>query len=481
MPSGSDSTCGSKDNNTRASTTNYGHVADDAVEYKYGYGVLTWGSFQLKDEEVIAVTKVEEGDRMCTIFSLAPADPKSDSKQAPFQLRTTSASNLPQDFLERYLFQGLPPHLQPSNVIHVLISTLSGMGQAPDFFDYILEPLLRAIGLADTKYNVVWTRSADSVKEFAKSELLVGAIKGQKQTVLVLSGDGGMVDTINGLLETESPGTARNTYTPPVLSQLPLGTGNALFHSLHRPSLLPSIYMQGLRTLLHGKPKPLPIFRVSFSPGARLLSNEGQNANPLVNNTLHGAVVVSYGLHATLVADSDTTEYRKHGDKRFGLVAKDLLFPEDGSPPHAYKAEVTLFKPDGNEVIQRKEHGYILASLVSNLEKTFTISPASKPLDGCLRVVHFAATSGNKTMEIMKEAYNDGNHVSMEWEDEEGEGNVDYEEVEGLRIDFQEQGQNWKWRRCCIDGLIVGVEEGGWMEVRKVKPGDEPLEVVVDV
>jgi hypothetical protein len=262
---------------------------------------------------------------------------------------------------------------------------------------------------------------------------------------------------------------------------MPLGTGNALFHSLHRPSPLPSIYIQGLRTLLHGNPKPLPIFRASFSPGSRFLSNEGQTATPIPNNTLHGAVVASYGLHATLVADSDTTEYRKHGDKRFGLVAKDLLFPEDGAPPHAYKAGVTLFKPGGNEVIQRKEHGYILASLVSNLEKTFTISPASKPLDTQLRVVHFGATSGNKTMEIMKEAYNDGHHVGMDWEDEQGTGNVGYEEVEGLRIEFQEKGEDWKWRRCCIDGLIVGVEEGGWVEVRRVKPGDEAVEVVVDV
>ena len=76
----------------------------------------------------------------------------------------------------------------------------------------------------------------------------------------------------------------------------------------------------------------------------------------------YGAVVASYGLYATLVVDSDTTEYRKHGDKRFGLVAKDLLFPEDGSKPHAYKAEVLL----DEKVIDRREHGYVLASLVSN-------------------------------------------------------------------------------------------------------------------
>ena len=264
-----------------------------------------------------------------------------------------------------------------------------------------------------------------------------------------------------------------STYTKPILSQLPLGTGNALFHSLHKCSPLPSLYIQGLRTLLHGTPRPLPIFRATFSPGTRALTNEARTKTPLQNNTLYGAVVASYGLHATLVADSDTTEYRKHGDKRFGLVANDLLNPPEGGNPHAYKAEVTLRTANGKgDVIARKEHGYVLASLVSNLEKTFTISPASKPLDGQLRVVHFGPLDGEKTLGIMMEAYKNGNHVGLE--------TVGYESVEGLKISFLEEGEDWKWRRCCIDGLIVGVEEGGWMEIQRVESGSEAVDVVVD-
>ena len=185
-------------------------------------------------------------------------------------------------------------------------------------------------------------------------------------------------------------------------------------------------------------------------------------------------MVASYGLHSTLVADSDTTEYRKHGAKRFGLVANDLLNPGDGKRPHAYRADVTLFKADGKEEkISRKEHGYILTTLVSNLEKPFTISPASKPLDGQLRVVHFGALSGEQTMNIMKEAYNNGNHTSLE--------EVAYEPIEGLRLDFREEGDDWKWRRCCIDGLTVGIEEGGWMEVHTVTKVEDVVDVLVDI
>lgn len=187
--------------------------------------------------------------------------------------------------------------------------------------------------------------------------------------------------------------------------------------------------------------------------------------------------MASYGLHATLVADSDTTEYRKHGNKRFSLAAQNLLFPDGGALPHAYKADVTLKRGQEEEKIERKTHGYVLATLVSNLEKTFTISPESRPLDGQLRLVHFGATTGAQAMDVMTAAYRNGAHVGMQWEG----GNVGYEAVDGVRINFKEEGSDWKWRRCCIDGLIVAVEEGGWMEVSIVETGGEVVDVVVEI
>jgi diacylglycerol kinase family enzyme len=165
-------------------------------------------------------------------------------------------------------------------------------------------------------------------------------------------------------------------YVRPAIVQIPLGTGNALFNSLHKPApALSSIYVQALRTLFFGTPKPLPNFKATFSPGARLLTNEGRTATPLFRDALYGAVVASYGFHSTLVADSDTTEWRKHGAKRFGLVANQLL-----SPPHTYKASIKIKNGSDETVLERTEHSYILASMVSNLEKTFTISPLSTPL-----------------------------------------------------------------------------------------------------
>jgi len=125
-----------------------------------------------------------------------------------------------------------------------------------------------------------------------------------------------------------------------------------------------------------------------------------------------------------------------------------------------------------DELLPGLEHGYVLASLVSNLEKTFTISPRSKPLDGQLRVVNFGPLDGEKTMDIMKLAYAGGGHVGIE--------GIGYDAVDGMKIKFLEIGDGWKWRRCCIDGLIVGVEEGGWMEVKVVERGAEAVLVVSD-
>jgi hypothetical protein len=183
---------------------------DGAVDFSYRDGLLTRGTFAIKDEDIITVTKDDgSGSIGYKIFSLAPADEGGEGEKQPFELHTTDAATLPNEFLERWLFKALPPQLQEGNDIHVLISTLSGTGLSPSFFSEVLHHLLRALGLPDTSYNVVRTKSAESVKEFAGETLLVAANEGRKQTVVMLSGDGGMVDVINGLLETGS----RSEYT----------------------------------------------------------------------------------------------------------------------------------------------------------------------------------------------------------------------------------------------------------------------------
>jgi len=98
--------------------------------------------------------------------------------------------------------------------------------------------------------------------------------------------------------------------------------------------------------------------------------------------------------------------------------------------------------------------------MVSNLEETFCISPASKPMDGSLRLVAIGDESSETVMRIMGAAYEQGKHIESEKEV------VTYHEIDSLRIDFDEPDE--EWRQVCIDGKIVAVEEGGWVEVRKM-------------
>lgn len=190
-----------------------------------------------------------------------------------------------------------------------------------------------------------------------------------------------------------------------------------------------------------------------------------------------GAIVASYGFHAQLVWESDTPAYRVHGAKRFGMVAQALL-----GESHAYHAVVETqsvghassrrvmghkAKEDGDDDNDRTHFNYVLTTLCSNLEKTFTISPASEPLDGVLRLVHFGGADGKRTMEIMGAAYNQGSHVGME--------GVGYDAVESVKVTTLEEDA--RWRKVCIDGTILELPKEGSMTISKSPR--ERLQVVV--
>jgi hypothetical protein len=186
------------DSHTEKGTAHCGHAGTEQEHYTYRNGVLSWAASKLLDEDIITVTSVPGSNSTYTIFSLSPADVEAAQ---PFQLRVTNTTFLPDDFRDKYLFRSLPRYLQEDIDIHVLISTLSGTGLAPAFFDGILHPLLRGLGLEDSKYNVIKTESTETVKRFARETLLAQGNCGRQQTVVILSGDGGVVETINGLLD----------------------------------------------------------------------------------------------------------------------------------------------------------------------------------------------------------------------------------------------------------------------------------------
>jgi diacylglycerol kinase family enzyme len=386
---------------------------------------------------------------------------ESDKKASPATFKTLTVSNPPEQLVHDFSPNGETGVYNrmttgdPQN-FHVMVSTGSGTGQGANVWEQLLKPFLDLVGgnAKGEEYQLHFTASESSISDFTRTVLLPQANAGVAQSLVLLSGDGGLVDVANTLL---SEPRSRH-YQKPSIAILPLGTGNALAHS----SGITKDKTLGLSALVRGSPEEIPLFSATFSPGARLLANEAREELELPTHdnvpTCHGAVVCSWGLHAGLVADSDTAHYRQFGAERFGMAAKEALYPADGSLPHAYRGTVSILRSGSEEwvKIDRTEHAYVLATLVSQLERGFHISPASQPLDGKLRLIDFGPMSGDEAMQLMTGAYQGGKHV----EDER----VSYQEILGLRIEFDEQDA--RWRRVCVDGKIVRVEQGGRVEVK---------------
>ncbi|KAK4693219.1 hypothetical protein P7C71_g4140, partial [Lecanoromycetidae sp. Uapishka_2] len=403
--------------------------------------------------------------------------PTPESPGTAYKVEVIPASNLPFAFINANLVSPWMTSLtrskssSPDALLYVIISTGSGHGEAQSYFDNVVKPTFTASGIHEHAYQVHTTSSNKSITEFASAVLLPRANEGYSQTVLLLSGDGGVVDIVNAMLSS----ARTDQFIKPVIGLATMGTGNALANStgLNRD------FTRGMRHFFRGEPKNLPTFSATFSPGSQFLVDEGSRTEPLADpdtepGVVYGAVVCSWALHASLVADSDTAEYRKHGAQRFQMAAKELLVPSDGSAPHVYKGKVTLFKKNsqGQETqttLDSQEYMYTLATMVSNLEEKLTISPHSKPLDGHMRLLHFGPVSSGEVMKILGLAFQGGGHVENEA--------VGYEDIEGMRIDFDEPDS--RWRRVCVDGKIIRVGEGGWVEVRK-SAGRGVLDIVAD-
>ncbi|KAK6194231.1 hypothetical protein LQW54_011654 [Pestalotiopsis sp. IQ-011] len=457
--------------------------------------------------QVVYISKDSAQDGGYNVFSVK--EDLNDTEK-PYDLVKSKVQHVPESVFSEFLLpDGPADHLRdaPDRKIHVVVSTGSGTGLASKFYDSVLRPLLGHVGLSERQqsktspedggspYTLLVTKDAQSIQRFAR-DLNISA-KGSRlqHTVVLLSGDGGAIELLNGKAPGDhvDEGADATAASPaaellPLVAMLPLGTGNGLFHSVHKPLYAtkageddgPSSLVLGLRTLLRGRPRALPSFKVDFSAGSRtIVYKESSSSSAPSSDTdggetvkeesdavtqLYGAIVASYGFHSQLVWESDTPAYRRHGSERFKMVAAELL-----KENHAYRASVELTPANSTTPtsIGRERHAYILSTPLSDLEKTFTISPASRPLDGVLRLVHFGPVSPERTMEIMMAAYNGGSHVGMQWQSDDGgkktQEQVGYEAVRQVRVTTREDDA--RWRKVCIDGTIVEIPRGGSMTV----------------
>ncbi|KAJ6111586.1 hypothetical protein N7523_007647 [Penicillium sp. IBT 18751x] len=345
----------------------------------------------------------------------------------------------------------IPSYLQQGQPVQVVISTQSGTGIAKTVFQRAVQPFLTYLAISHQT-----RRSLSCLDHNSSSE----PVQGFRRLLFSCPEMGALIDIVDVFYRAH-----RKIYVPPHIALVPCGTGNAMASSIGLRSG-PALSIAGL---LQGQPVPVPIFAARLSPGSRLVVDEGRHRSQIdaesdaPHRTMYGAVVASWGLHAALVADSDTFEYRKFGSERFKMAANELLYPSDGTDPHRFQGKITLTTMDRRtgdlheKAMEGHEHTYVLATLVPRLEKDFLISPDSEPLGGQMRLLRFGPLPAEETMRLMSMAYQEGKHVREE--------TVTYDEVERLRIDFYEDEE--RWRRVCVDGKIVAVEKGGWMELHK--------------
>jgi hypothetical protein len=161
---------------------------------------------EMSEQSIIVITKPtspkpERTPSGYTITAITPDTPPRTSN--------IIISQLPK-FLESHSLSHLPPHLGlPSEDFHIIISTKSGAEQAVAVFENVLKPVLSTVGLDENSYQVLRTESSDTVKEFAGGRLRERANQGVAQTVVLLSGDGGVVDVVNGLM---NDGDSKSRY-----------------------------------------------------------------------------------------------------------------------------------------------------------------------------------------------------------------------------------------------------------------------------
>ena len=369
----------------------------------------------------------------------------------------------------------------------VILSTKSGHGDAETLYDNLIKPFLAHNGCP--KHDLHRTTSSAFITELCRKMILPAGRSGSAMLIILVSGDGGIVDLVNALLPPtgaqdsgQTGGSIESKFEPQICGLVPAGTGNALAHS----SGLTSDRTLGLSSLMRGTPKVLPVFIVRFSHPATVVVPPSDETSPPSSlekcqrvTEVHGAVVFSWALHAALVADSDTPAYRKLGAERFQIAAKENLFPPHETGSHPYRGALSFQRPGQREWhrVPREAHSYVLATLCSKLEEKFTISPLSKPLDGKLRLVHFGPNSvqpmsGDQIIGLMQKAYDNGKHVL--------DAAVGYEEIAGLRLELNEDddgdvdeahGGPSRWRRICVDGKIFACEPGTVIEVRAPEKG----------
>lgn len=291
----------------------------------------------------------------------------------------------------------------------VINSVTSGLNQSASVYEHVVRPLLTGLGVS---HEYVPTRNASTISDTAAA--LAAGQEEEDYLVIIFGGDTSLSEFVNALPSgsggDSSSGSGRVRRGRIDLVLVPTGTGNAisassigggknaiaktlaaLFHSSASEDVAAAATAAAAPTT--GTFVPLPNFRVEFPPGSYVASAAAPGADASADTPprrleFHAVAVVSWALHAALVADSDLPEYRPLGVARFRKAA-ELNLARD----QRYSGEITLLPSSSSASSATSDqsnssssikltgdastHSYVLFTLVSQVEPGYLISPST--------------------------------------------------------------------------------------------------------
>ena len=147
------------------------------------------------------------------------------------------------------------------------------------------------------------------------------------------------------------------------------------------------------------------------------------------------------------------------------VAARQLLSPR----PHIYNGKLLI----DNSPAQGSHHTYLLIAHVSHLEPTFPIAPQQSPLSSTVSIMHIGPISGEELMDIMSTVYDNSRHLKME--------QVGFaQEVSNVQFEVDEKEE--RWRRICIDGKIISLENGARINLQmcnEIELGEKKISLYI--
>lgn len=398
------------------------------------------------------------------------------------------------------------------SAILVIYNPAAGAGQAREFFERDLLPVLR-------KHGREPRRIAATESPGHAGEVVLGFLKTVTEPhvdVVLGSGDG----TLHEILDAIERNRAElgDRVTELTFALVPCGTANALYHALFPSSPeqkqdIPNDNLLSLHSMLapEARARPLILARTTILPPTSI-----NVAASSVARTSVSAVVASTALHASILHDSEALRASHPGIERFKLAAAQnitrwyrarvrLVVAPPAVPGTSLTPGVEVYDPrtgqfvlcagdeashDASVVELAGPFAYFLSTTnADRLEPAFRIAPKQStfpppPLSSpatmdvvVLRprrdpsIVDDSEESrqafAQKCMTVLGGAYRDGAHIDMRYgpagEILDGPG-------EGLPVVEYYRCNGWEWipeegdeaaRFVCADGEILTIEPGG--------------------